>query len=177
MADTGKRPIRAQEILSDIRGGMNRRQLKQKYGLSERSLDSVFRKLAEAGLLSPAEMRAASVSSPSRVDGLRKDTQAAALKNCPACDARLTSESSECPACGVVVAKFEARRAQQSSARVQVRESDSETGKKWLLVCGVLAIVAVAVGYFLFPRNQGESRGTLERRSFPPHVNEEESTA
>jgi hypothetical protein len=50
----------------------------------------------------------------------------------------------------VVVAKYVARRAQQNSARLPVPESGSKTGKKWLLICGVLAIVAVTVGYLLF---------------------------
>jgi competence protein ComGC len=46
-----KRTINAKEILADIKAGMNDASLMEKYELSEKSLQSVFKKLIDAGHL------------------------------------------------------------------------------------------------------------------------------
>lgn len=150
MATSEKRRIGAQQILSDIRAGMDGDELKQKYGLSDKSLESVLRKLTAAGLLTEEEVQNRSLSSPTPRDAPRKDTPTAPLPKCPACDAPLSSDSQECPVCGVVVAKFVARRELESSAPLPVQESNSGTRKSLLFIgCIVVAVVAVA-GYSLF---------------------------
>ena len=150
MAAAEKRRISARQILSDLRAGMDAEQLKQKYSLSDRSLESVLRKLAAAGLLSEAEMQTGPWSSPTLGATPRKDIQATILKKCPACDAPLTSDSGECPVCRVVVAKFAAHGELGGPAPLPVQERDSEAGKRWLLICGILVVVIVAGAYYLY---------------------------
>lgn len=149
MATPEKRRISAQQILSDIRSGMDAEQLKQKHSLSDRSLESVLRKLASAGLLSEMEMRTRSLFPPNLPDAPQKDNHTATLHRCPACGAPLTFNSQECLACGVVVAKFVALQEQGSLSRLAVPER-SHVGRGWLLTCGIVAVAVVAGGYFFF---------------------------
>lgn len=51
-----KKTINAKEILTDIKGGMDDSALMQKYGLPEKNLQSVFKKLVDAGVLKQAEL-------------------------------------------------------------------------------------------------------------------------
>ncbi|MBI4963404.1 MAG: hypothetical protein HY913_09005 [Desulfomonile tiedjei] len=150
MATTEKRRISAQQLLTDIRAGMDGGQLKQKHGLSDRSLESVLRKLSAAGHLTEAEKHRLSASLPTLNVAPREDAQTPTLQKCPACDALLTSESPECPVCGVIVSKFVALREEGSWAPLTVQESDSNAGKRWLLICCLLAVVVFGAGYFLF---------------------------
>jgi len=150
MATTEKRRISAKQLLSDIRSGMDGGQLKQEHGLSDGSLEKVLRKLSSAGLLTEIKMQSLLVSPTTLGDATSQAVHTATLQKCPACDARLTSDSPECPVCGVVFAKFTSSREQGSLARLPVPKSDSEAGKHWLLICCILAAVVVAAGYFLF---------------------------
>jgi hypothetical protein len=56
----GKRVIKVQEIVNDIRSGMTDAELLVKYQLSARGLDSVFRKLLDVQAIDPNELRARS---------------------------------------------------------------------------------------------------------------------
>lgn len=51
-----KRKIKAKEIVNDIREGMSDSQLMEKYRLSSKGLQSVFRKLVEAKSIAPREL-------------------------------------------------------------------------------------------------------------------------
>lgn len=50
-----KRKIRAKKILQDVRAGLNDNQLMEKYEISSRTLQYVFRKLVQAGLMTDLE--------------------------------------------------------------------------------------------------------------------------
>ncbi len=50
--------ISAKEISKDIRTGFSNSQIRLKYGLSEKQLESIFKKLVSAGLFSEAELNA-----------------------------------------------------------------------------------------------------------------------
>ena len=51
-----KTEIRAKAALHDIRAGLDDFELMEKYKLTDKGLQSLFRKLIGAGLLSPAEL-------------------------------------------------------------------------------------------------------------------------
>jgi len=51
-----KKTINAKEILADIKAGMNDAALMEKYGLSEKGLQSLYKKLTDAGLLKHREL-------------------------------------------------------------------------------------------------------------------------
>ena len=51
-----KRTISAKEILTDIKAGMDDAALMQRYGLPEKNLQSVFKKLVDAGVLENSEL-------------------------------------------------------------------------------------------------------------------------
>ena len=51
-----KRTISAKQVLSDIHGGMTDDQLKEKYSLSTQSLQTLFKKLLDAGLIAHSEL-------------------------------------------------------------------------------------------------------------------------
>jgi rubredoxin len=94
-----KKTLKANEVLGDIRGGISDAALMEKYKLSEKGLESLFEKLVTAGVLKQAEL-----------DDRRSPTQGAIEMawKCPACGLAQTRAHSECPECGVIVAKFEA---------------------------------------------------------------------
>ncbi|MCL4552510.1 MAG: M50 family metallopeptidase, partial [Candidatus Marsarchaeota archaeon] len=96
--------------MSDIRSGMAAAELMQKYRLSAKGLDALFRKLVGAGLLHQNEL-----------DRLRDDPVRAAhvAWKCPACGAAQTREYAECPQCGVIVAKFQSRQSGTGDAERQ----------------------------------------------------------
>ncbi len=52
-----KAKINAKQVLADIRSGISDELMMEKYGLSEKGLDSLFKKLTEANLLSGAELQ------------------------------------------------------------------------------------------------------------------------
>ncbi len=108
MADRGKQKISANQILADIRSGMADALLKEKYGLSDKGLDSVYTKLIKAGYLPEEEV-------PARGAPKVKQDQASGENSpvlpweCPSCHTPQASERKECPVCGIVVAKLNAR--------------------------------------------------------------------
>ena len=111
MTESGKRKLSAKEILTDIRSGMDAPGLKRKYGLSDKSFGYVLKQLSTAGMLTEDEKRRLQPRSGSSEPSheMRGEPQ----WRCPACNAPQTGEVSECSACGVVVAKFVARQAEE----------------------------------------------------------------
>jgi hypothetical protein len=97
MSTEPKRTINAKQAAADIRSGMTSSDLMQKYGLSAKGLEALFRKLVDAGLLRENEL-----------DRRNEDPVRAVhvAWKCPACGAAQTREYAECPQCGVIVAKF-----------------------------------------------------------------------
>ncbi len=145
MTESGKRKLSAKEILADIRSGMDYSGLKRKYGLSDKSFGYVLKQLSTAGLLTENEMRLlqplSGSSKPSR------EMPGQPQWRCPACNAPQAAEVRECPACGVVVAKFVARQVEEdrlSSVSPRfTRDPDPGGGKGWASV--ILSIVIFAL--------------------------------
>ncbi|MFC1835781.1 hypothetical protein ACFL2Q_13795, partial [Thermodesulfobacteriota bacterium] len=52
--------VSAKEVLADISAGLTDEELKSKYGISDRGLDSLFKKMINAGLLTESEVKARS---------------------------------------------------------------------------------------------------------------------
>jgi len=96
-----KKTVKAKEVLGDIRGRLSDPALMEKYKLSENGLDSLLKKLVAAGVLTQAELDDRSAAGKSAIEMAWK---------CPACGLAQTREYAECPECGVIVAKFQARR-------------------------------------------------------------------
>ncbi len=84
--------VSAKEILADIKAGMNNTALMQKYGLSDKGLQSIFKKLVDAGMLEREESEKRASASEKSIDWAWK---------CPACGKLLTKQA-ECPDCGVI---------------------------------------------------------------------------
>lgn len=112
--NSAKRKLSANQIVADIRGGLDDALLKQKYGLTDKTLDSVYRKLTDAGLLTEAEILNRTASEPAQrpVD---REYSLVGKWQCPSCHAPHDSEKKECPVCGIVVAKFAARQESEPS--------------------------------------------------------------
>jgi PilZ domain len=68
----GKKAINAKEILADIKAGMKNRALMEKYRLSEKGLQSVFKKLMTLKAISHSDLYARSKSHTERIDHIRK---------------------------------------------------------------------------------------------------------
>jgi hypothetical protein len=63
-----KREIAARELMDDIRAGMDDTGLMEKYRLTTKQLDSSFRKLLSAGLMSPSELEARKIKDEETVN-------------------------------------------------------------------------------------------------------------
>jgi hypothetical protein len=113
MSSEPKRTINAKEAAAAIRSGMTSSDLMQKYGVSAKGLDKLFRKLVDAGLLHENELKRRN-EDPVRTMHVAWE--------CPACGAAQTREYAECPQCGVIVAKFQSR---HSETREGARQPES----------------------------------------------------
>ncbi|MGO9568253.1 MAG: PilZ domain-containing protein [Desulfomonilaceae bacterium] len=67
----GKKTLNAKEILADIKAGMNNTALMEKYRLSEKGLQSLFKKLVILKAISHSELYQRSKSSRERIDHIR----------------------------------------------------------------------------------------------------------
>lgn len=110
MSSEPKRTINAKEAAADIRSGMTSSDLMQKYRVSAKGLEVLFRKLVDAGLLHENELH--------RQKEDRATTTPVAWK-CPACGAAQTREYAECPQCGVIIAKFQSRHSETGEGERQ----------------------------------------------------------
>ncbi|MGO9566904.1 MAG: hypothetical protein ACLP5H_05130 [Desulfomonilaceae bacterium] len=145
MPESAKRKLSAKQILADIRSGRDASELKHRHGLSDNSFGYVLRQLSTAGLLTEYEIR--------RLQPLRGSSKpphempGQPQWRCPACNAPQATEASECPVCGVVVAKFVERQEQRDHAESVAprftRDPDPGGGKGWMPV--ILSIVVFAL--------------------------------
>ncbi|MGO9568474.1 MAG: hypothetical protein ACLP5H_13120 [Desulfomonilaceae bacterium] len=95
-----KRTLDAKEILDDIKAGLDSTALMEKYQLSEKGLQSLFKKLMDAGVLKPKKGR------------LDKPTPApekavASAWKCPICGNPQNTHYDKCPECSVIAARFQ----------------------------------------------------------------------
>jgi hypothetical protein len=95
----GAKTINAKEILADIKTGMDNSALIEKYGLSENGLQSLFRKLLDAGALKPKQAKVEKTSS----DPGKTDEHVWKCSQCGEPKAKSFDECCECPAMGLRV--------------------------------------------------------------------------
>ncbi len=67
-----QRRIRGGEVLDDIRADMSESELRMKYQLSEKGIDSVFRKLVSINLVSQLELFSKYPTYKNRADGIKQ---------------------------------------------------------------------------------------------------------
>ncbi len=150
MTEPAKRKLSAKQILADIRSGMDAAALQREHSLSNNSFEYVVRQLSANGLLTQDEMRRlAPGSSPSQAPMKRPP---AAGWRCPACNAFQPAEMQECPACGIVVARFVERQGEtEHAAKIAPRfsrDAEPRGGKGWgsfILSVVVLALIGGAL--------------------------------
>ena len=148
MTNPGKRKLSAKQILTDIRSGVGASELKRKYGLSDKAFEYICEKLSAAGALTERESRL--LNPLRRSSDASYEAPVASQWRCPACNAPQPEEARECPACGVVVAKFvalqeEARIATGATPR-SILDAAPSHGKGWLKVVAGIAVFALIGG-------------------------------
>jgi hypothetical protein len=95
-----KRTVDAKEILEDIKAGMDSTALMEKYQLSEKGLQSLFKKLKDAGVLKPKKRE------PEKTTSAPQEDVSSAWK-CPICGNPQTTQYNQCPECSVIAARFQ----------------------------------------------------------------------
>jgi hypothetical protein len=95
-----KRTVDAKEILDDIKAGMDSTALMEKYQLSKKGLQSLFKKLMDAGVLKPKK------GGPEKSTSAPEKAVANAWK-CPICGNLQTTQYNQCPECSVIAARFQ----------------------------------------------------------------------
>jgi hypothetical protein len=150
MTDTTKRTISAAQIVTDIRAGIRKQGLMDKYGLSEKQLQSVLRKLRD--LQNTQKLRAARPLEPTTdTRRVRRDASPEKKWQCPACSRWQPKPDEECPSCGIVAAKFVARQADEvrpvgPARTLEEVPAATVAGTSWGAVA-VVAVVLVILGY------------------------------
>ncbi len=112
-AVTEGRPVKASEVLRDIRAGVDDHGLMDKYRLSSRGIQDLMDKLVKAGLLTQAEVDDRMPAYDSTVDlrGVIEELQladvaglqrvsAGTMRTCPVCGASHGDKVRKCPQCG-----------------------------------------------------------------------------
>src|SRR5271157_2419642 len=92
-----KRTFSTRGILADIEAGMDDAGLMGKYGLSETTLQSLFKKLVDIGVWHRRDLEKRT---------LMPEKSIAIAWECPACGTPQPKAYDECPRCGVVAEKF-----------------------------------------------------------------------
>jgi hypothetical protein len=151
VTESGKRKLSAKQILADIRSGMDASDLKRKYGLSENSFGYAIKQLSTTGVLTEAEKRRLAPTPGSSKPS--HEPPRAPEWRCPACNAPQAAEVRECPACGVVVAKYVARQAEglhvSSVSPSYTRAADLRGGRGWMPVVWSIVVFAFIGGAVL----------------------------
>jgi len=95
-----KRTLDAKEIVDDIKAGMDSTALMEKYQLSEKGLQSLFKKLINAGVLKPKKR------GPKEATSAPEKAVSAEWK-CPICGNPQSTQFNQCPECSVIAARFQ----------------------------------------------------------------------
>lgn len=93
-----KRKISAKKIIEDLRAGLNDDQLIEKYSLKPRTLQYIFRKMVQAGLMTDLEFYERSRLTESEVFRAFSDEPDALLR-CPDCGRPLPEHGTGCVFC------------------------------------------------------------------------------
>jgi len=96
-----KRKIRAKKILQDVRAGLDDNQLIEKYEITARTLQYVFRKLVQAGLMTDLEYYERSKLTESDVFRAFSEEPDAVLR-CPDCGEPLPEHGGDCMFCQTI---------------------------------------------------------------------------
>ena len=145
-----KRRINAREFIADIQAGLSDDALMEKYQLSESSLHHMFEKLLASGHVTQAQL-------DDRGKGLPEVPTE--LRTCPACGKRYAGVTDECPNCGVIASRFEARQRAQELAAAQKKQRRRRLKIVAALCLFGVLIIAAGVGYvyFAFFGDSGDS--------------------
>ncbi len=95
-----KRTLNAKEVLDDIKAGLDDAALMGKYQLSEKGLESLFKKLVDGAVLKQEELE-------KRTPAPEKAAEAAWV--CPICGNPQNTHYDKCPECSVIAARFQER--------------------------------------------------------------------
>ncbi len=89
-----QRTVKAKEIVQDIRSGMDRAALLEKYHISAGELALLLKKLVELSALAPSEM-----------EGIESQAGGAPAHvfECPECGTTDAADLDECPNCGAIL--------------------------------------------------------------------------
>ncbi len=93
-----KRKIKAKKIVEDVRAGLSDAQLMERHGLTPRTLQYVFRKLVQAGLMSDLDFYERSKLTESDVFRAFSD-EADPVLRCPGCGQALSDRGEDCVFC------------------------------------------------------------------------------
>lgn len=166
MTDSRKKRLSAKEILADIRSGMDASALKRKYGLSDNSLDKVYLKLNQAGLLKKHE-KPRIPSTPAPIPSHSRAPQGVEWK-CPACGKAQASEVPECPICGIVVAKYLRREARQTSgstaSHLPVSDVTSRDRNWTAVVASIVMLGFLGASILLWSVYRGQGKTEMASR-------------
>jgi|GEM_PF-3466279 len=150
-----KRTISAKELLDDIRAGMDDLALMDKYRLKPEGLQTVYKKLSNAGVMKSNDLN----------DRKLSDEPVEAVFKCPACGKPQTKMTAECPDCGVILSKFSKPTYGDFTGNLE-----GATGRPHFLVQhkGMLALVALVFflvsifGFFYWMKVQSDKKRQAE---------------
>ncbi len=165
-----KRKISAKQILADIRSGMDASELKQRYNLSDKGLESVYRKLTAMGVVTNGEVPGGGKPDLDEPEPSRGEPLPTPWR-CPACNAPHPVPVPECPHCGVIVEKFQARQASMEEASTLVPQDNATASRHWVMVaCSIVVVALVGAVWLLLPDRKAKvktsktSRAAIEKR-------------
>jgi len=149
-----ERKISVRELLRDFRAGASAQDLMKKYRTSWESLQRVFEKLVQSGLISEADLDRRSLRRTDEGDkkdpGEHKDTEREASLNthrtvfeCPACGMPQDQVFKECPQCGIIVDKY--LNQQERKKKAAERKIKSSRRRKWVAAGLLVAVTSLAI--------------------------------
>ncbi len=112
-----KKTINAKEILADIKGGMDDSALMEKYQLSEKGLQSLFKKLVDAGVLKQREQD----ERPSEPEESGKY-----VWKCSQCGKSQPKPFDQCPECGKIGSRIKTQLSEQVE-EIKGQESEEKS--------------------------------------------------
>jgi len=159
--------MKASTVVAEIREGVSDSALMEKYQLSSKGLESLFKKLIGAGAITQAEL-------DSRAIPQHEEDVEIAWK-CPACGKPQPQEVAVCPKCGVIVEKFVKRTlapevAFYSGDAAGKKPSDGfdllrflKTKPAWAVALGLVALLVV-IGSYMMIGSSGKTSSERARK-------------
>lgn len=148
-----KRRISAGEFVADIRSGLDDNALMEKHQLTEEALNHLLKKLVESGAIKQSELDHR---------GMDRSEGSDEVRVCPACGKRFVGEADECPKCGIVISKYEARKKAEEEAAQRKRKPGRL--KKIGIAAAVVIFLAVGVVAALFVKDRLGGDGATQTR-------------